>query len=150
MQPSIKNDLVYLLRILDSIGKIKIYSHGFKSPADFFDANEQQPFNASLALLVNIGEQVNKISDELRSTYPEIAWNKISDFRNRIAHDYSGIDKFITYEIIKTHLPTLNKDIEAIIAEQLSKGTFDRNELNAAKDSIYYRHVDFDALNREQ
>ena len=147
MQPSIKNDLVYLLRMLDAIGKIRVYSTEYDHPEDFFNAQAQQPFNASLALLANIGEQSKKVSETLRKKYSDIAWNKISAFRNRIAHDYAGIDRFITYDIIKTHLPVLEQKIHSVIVEQISLGIFDKNELLAAKGSAYYTHVDFSALN---
>jgi uncharacterized protein with HEPN domain len=146
MQPSIKNDLVYLLRILESVGKISIYSRGYKTELEFFEANDQQPFNACLALLMNIGEQANKLSNELRETYPYIAWKEVKAYRNRVAHDYTGIDKFITFQIITEHLPALQASIQKIIEEQIAKGNFDVNEALAAKGSSYYRHVDFTGL----
>ncbi|HLG34640.1 MAG TPA: HepT-like ribonuclease domain-containing protein [Bacteroidia bacterium] len=143
MQPSIKNDLVYLLRILESIGKIKLYSQSFSKATDFFEANEQQNFNASLALLLNIGEQASRISDELMRKYPDVEWDEIKKFRNRIAHDYTGIDKFITYEIIVNDLPELLETVRKIISEQLETGVFNKQELMAAIGNMYYRHVDF-------
>jgi len=146
MQPEIKNDLVYLLRMLESAGKIHLYSDQFKNPVNFFDANDQQHFNASLALLMNIGEQSVKLSDELKNIYSGIEWEKIKNFRNRIAHDYTGIDRFITYEIIKEDLPRLEIDLQKIITEQIGSSNFDMNELLAAKGNQYYAHVDFDEL----
>lgn len=143
MQPSIKNDLVYLLRILESIGKIQIYSGKFSKPLEFFEANDQQNFNAPLALLLNIGEQASRISSELAANYPGVKWDDIRKFRNRIAHDYTGIDKFITHEIIVNDLPTLSDAIQKIISAQIASGTFDKNELAAARGNIYYSHVDF-------
>ena len=146
MQRSIKNDLVYLLRACESIGKIKIYSKGFTDSIDFFEANEQQNFNASLALLLTIGEQISKISDELKSKYESIKWSDIRNFRNRLAHDYTGIDKFITYEIIENDLTVLQDNIHTIIEAEVIAGNFDVKELIAAKGNQYYRHVDFNNL----
>ena len=143
MQSSIKNDLVYLLRILESIGKISLYSESYSEPMSFFEANEQQPFNASLSLLMNIGEQSTKLSEELRLKYIDVAWNEIRTYRNRAAHDYTGIDKVITFQIIKEHLPKLNNAVILIIKEQLAKSVFDKEELLAAQGNSYYRHIDF-------
>jgi uncharacterized protein with HEPN domain len=56
--------------------------------------------NAPLTLLANIGENVSKITEELKKEYPNIEWQKIKDFRNRIVHDYVGIDLAVVYEII--------------------------------------------------
>lgn len=144
MQPAIKNDLVYLLRILESIEKIQIYSNQFTEPEEFFSANEQQNFNATLALLLNICEQSSKLSKQLTETYQQIKWKEIYGYRNRLAHDYTGIDQFITFEIIRNDLPVLKNDLTKIISEQLRNKNFDAEELNAARGSEYYRHIHFD------
>ena len=47
MQPGLKNDLVYLLIMLESAGKIGVYSHEYSNARDFYDAREQMNFNAS-------------------------------------------------------------------------------------------------------
>ena len=60
----------------------------------FFQMNDQLNFNAALNLLANIGESTSKISEDLKMEYPKINWTKIKDFRNRIVHDYLGIDLF--------------------------------------------------------
>ncbi|WP_020598321.1 HepT-like ribonuclease domain-containing protein [Spirosoma panaciterrae] len=69
-----KTDLVYCLRILEAIGKIKVYAAGFDDPFVFFEANEQKDFNASLLQLLHIGEQVNRLSEQTKSAYSQIPW----------------------------------------------------------------------------
>jgi len=77
MLPSIKNDLMYLLNILESIEKTLLYLKDCSSAEVFYELNDQLNFNASLNLLANIGENVNKISEELKQIYIDIEWNKI-------------------------------------------------------------------------
>jgi predicted nucleotidyltransferase len=55
------NDLLYLLNILDHIGKIWKYTEKMNSAEELFEFNEQMNLNASLTLLANIGENVSKI-----------------------------------------------------------------------------------------
>lgn len=144
MQPSIKNDLVYLLLILESIGKIQLYSKEFSTATDFFQANKQMNFDACLLLISNIGEQSNKISSELKNKNGSIEWKKIKAMRNRIAHDYTGIDFEKVFEIVKNELPNLKFQIQSIIKIEISNGNFLLEELNVAKaSSTYYIHVDF-------
>ena len=143
MQPNIKNDLLYLLGILESIGKIEKYTEICFDADDFYFANEQLNFNASLNLLGNIGELCSKISAELQKKYKNIEWRKIKDFRNRIAHNYAGLDIYIIFEIIKTELPLLQKDIEKLLKTEFENLTFDINEVNAAKNSKFYAHINF-------
>ena len=58
MSPNEKNDLLYLLNILEYIGKIWKYTENTKSVEELFELNEQMNLNASLTLLANIGENV--------------------------------------------------------------------------------------------
>lgn len=81
-------DLLPLLIILESIGKIEVYAKNFDEPIDFYQADDQLKFNASLLLLSNIREYSHRVSNELKSNYSEIDWKNIKNLRNRIAHDY--------------------------------------------------------------
>ena len=59
------NDLLHLLSVIESIEKVKVYSHAIATAESFFDYNEQLNFNATLTLLIHIGETVGKFSDDL-------------------------------------------------------------------------------------
>jgi uncharacterized protein with HEPN domain len=143
MLPNEKNDLLYLLNILEYIGKIWKYTDAINNEEELFELNDQMNFNASITLLVNIGENVSKITEKIRSDYPNIEWQKIKDFRNRIVHDYVGIDLAIVYEIISHDLKLLKPEIEKIISEKLENKIFDIEEIQICRDSIYYKHIDF-------
>ena len=141
---SANRDLLPLLVILESIGKIQVYVNGFQTAEDFLWAESQVRFNASLLLLSNIGEYVKKISDETRDAYPTFPWKKVRALRNRIAHDYTGIDYERVFDIIQNHLLPLKRSIEIIIKEGFEKRIFDRNECEVAKNSVFYKHVNFE------
>jgi uncharacterized protein with HEPN domain len=146
MQPNIKNDLLYLLGILESVGKINRYVLPCTTADDFYFFNEQMNFNASLNLLANIGELSSKTSGELKTKYTGIDWQKVKDFRNRIVHDYAGLDIYIVFKIIHTELPVLTEEIQRIIRQELSLHIFDIEEINIARNSVFYAHIDFPAL----
>ena len=146
MLPSEKNDLLYLLNILEYIGKIWKYTEKVNDAEELFELNEQMNLNASLTLLANIGENVPKITENLKQEYTGIEWQLIKDFRNRIVHDYIGIDLAIVYEIINTNLKSIKLEIEKIIKDKLKQKIFDLEEINVCKDSKYYTHIDFDEI----
>ena len=54
-----------------------------------------------------IGEAANRLPDDFKDRYPEIDWHKIRGFRNRIVHDYMGIDYSIVWQIKLEFLPGL-------------------------------------------
>ena len=143
MQSDIRNDLVYLLRVLESIGKIQLYKGRIDDPIEFFQINDQQAFNASLLLLINIGEHVGRVSEDMKTSYTHIPWQQIKDLRNRVAHNYVGIDRFITFDIILNELPKLKIEFENIIRLELLDGHFDVTEYELARKSEYYSHIDY-------
>jgi len=137
-------DLLPLLVILESICKISIYAKGFQTAQDFFLADDQVRFNGSLLLLSNIGEHVGKISDDIKSKYPSIPWRQVRGLRNRIAHDYTGIDYEMVFDVIHNDLPTLKTDLETLLKEGFDSNFFDINECQAAQNSIFYKHINFE------
>ena len=146
MSPNEKNDLLYLLNILEYIGKIWKYTEETKDVEDLFELNDQMNLNASLALLANIGENVSKITENLKQEYSNIEWQQIKDFRNRIVHDYVGIDLAIVYEIITNDLKELKPKIEKIINKKTNQKIFDIEEIKISKESRFYKHIDFNEI----
>ncbi|MGL4934496.1 MAG: HepT-like ribonuclease domain-containing protein [Cetobacterium sp.] len=149
MLQNITNDLLYVLSILESIGKLQKYSNDYDDPEIFFDANDQMPFNASLSLLVNIGEASGKISKELKDKNLDIPWKILKDFRNRVAHDYVNLDIFIVFDVIKNRLPGIKENFEKIISIELLNKNFAKEEYEACIGNRYYKHVDFEKINSE-
>jgi len=143
MSPHKENDLLYLLNILEYSGKIWKYTENITNAEEFYEYNDQLNLNASLTLLANIGENVGKISEELKQEYQGIEWQSIKDFRNKIVHNYEGIDIEIVFEIITQDLRELKPKIEQIIAKKIEEKIFSIDELNLAKESEFYKYIDF-------
>jgi len=124
MSPNIANDLLYILSILESIGKLSEYTKGYSDAEEFFEAANQMPFNASLSLLVNIGEASGKMSKELREKHVNIPWKTMKNFRNRVAHDYVNLNIFIIFDVIKDKLPSILENLEDIVSVELNNKNF--------------------------
>lgn len=95
--PFSDQSLLYILTSLECIEKINIYISGFDKSKDFFYSHDQQPFNASCHLLLAIGEECGKIDETLKDEFSFVDWANIIGLRNRIAHDYRGIDFDIVF-----------------------------------------------------
>lgn len=67
--------------------------------------------------LYNIGEQVYKLSPELKSCYPDIPWNLISGLRHRLVHDYEGINWSVIVEVVFDDMPRFVNRIKQICTE---------------------------------
>ncbi len=62
-----------------------------------------------------IGEAAKNLSKDLRDSYEEVEWNKIVGTRDKLIHQYFCID--LLYDIVKTNLPLLKKQIQKILKE---------------------------------
>ena len=62
-----------------------------------------------------IGEASNLLPDEIKDKYPEIDWHRIRGFRNRVVHDYFGVDLQIVWKITFDQIPGLISEIVRII-----------------------------------
>ena len=65
--------------------------------------------------LYNIGEQVYKISDEMKREYPEIIWNVVAGLRHRLVHDYEGINWSIIVDVIFDEMNDFVKSIKKFL-----------------------------------
>ncbi len=86
-------NLLYLLRVLEAIERILPYPKEYNTAEEFLFTNHQKDYNASLLLMMQIGEQVAKISNITKHKFPEIKRQIIKGFRNKVFHEYVSIDK---------------------------------------------------------
>lgn len=61
--------------------------------------------------LSQIGELVNRLTADYMTKYPEVPWFKMRGLRNRIVHDYEGINLVLIWEIIDMDIKTLRETI---------------------------------------
>ena len=62
-----------------------------------------------------IEEAARKIPRETRDEHPEIEWKKISGRRDRLIHDYGGVDYLIVWDVAKIRVPQLTTQIWSIV-----------------------------------
>ncbi|MDR0394932.1 MAG: DUF86 domain-containing protein [Tannerella sp.] len=91
-------------KIIDYIGKIDY---------DTF-VSDSKTVDAVIRNFEIIGEAANRLPDEYKAAYPEIDWLRIRGFRNRIVHDYFGIDYSIVWQIKETYLPQLIENLNRL------------------------------------
>ncbi len=108
-----KREILLLLDdMLQSAQKIKRYTQGLDY--DSFLADDKT-IDAVVRNFEIIGEAANRIDPDFRDKNPEIEWKRMRGFRNRIVHDYFGIDYEIVWSIIDTYLDEMIDWLEAII-----------------------------------
>lgn len=84
-----KDNLIYIHHIRDCIRKINTYTKDI-SQDDFL--NNSLVHDAVIRNFEIIGEATKKLSDDFRAKYPDIEWRKIAGMRDKLIHDYIGVD----------------------------------------------------------
>ena len=97
--------------ILESCHKIIAYAEGMTYD-DF--VKDSKTIDAVIRNFEIIGEAANRLPDDFKESYAEIDWHRIRGFRNRIVHDYMGIDYEIVWEIRDKYLIELIASLEKI------------------------------------
>jgi uncharacterized protein with HEPN domain len=106
-----RSDDLLLNDILESITKIKLYTSNLN-----FDSfiNDSKTVDAVIRNFEIIGDASNRLSEVFKENNVEIDWFRIIGFRNRIVHDYMGIDFEIVWSIIQNDIDSLLLNIEKI------------------------------------
>lgn len=63
--------------------------------------------DATLYRLQTLAESTQRLSPDLKRSYPEIPWDDINGFRNRVVHGYLGVNLEIVWDIVERDLPAL-------------------------------------------
>lgn len=130
---------MYILTILESIEKINIYAQPYKSAEEMFESNDQLSYNAVCHLLLAIGEESKKIEDTLKEEIAIVSWDAIAGLRNRLAHDYRGIDPNLVYHIVTNELEPLKQACISL----LKIVSIQKSDLNKLVKTFWYRHLGY-------
>ncbi|MDI6779517.1 MAG: DUF86 domain-containing protein [Bacteroidota bacterium] len=68
-----------------------------------------------------IGEAANRISKSFQLENPQVEWRQIIGLRNRVIHDYFGIDYEIVWQVVTVDLKKLKKKLKDIICLKIKK-----------------------------
>jgi uncharacterized protein with HEPN domain len=108
----VKDDRAYLEHIRDAIDDIATYT---RAGRDAFFA-ERMRQDATLRKLAVIGQAVKNLSDVSRSREPEIPWKQIAGLRDKVIHDYFGVNLEIVWGVVERDLPRLRPAVGRLLA----------------------------------
>ena len=107
-----RDDTVYLRHILDSIERIERYIEGLTEHDFLVDELRQDAVIRQLSIM---GEAVKQLSDEIRDDYPSVPWQDIAGMRDKLIHDYLGVDLEAVWGTVTRDLKPLKNVVQNIL-----------------------------------
>ena len=111
-----KNPIEYLKHILDECKFIKSVITPELEKNDFLE-NETLKCASTRSLEI-IGEATKKISADFKYRWNTISWKNMAGMRDRLIHDYMGVNYSIVWDVVKNKIPELHDQIEKVIEEE--------------------------------
>jgi uncharacterized protein with HEPN domain len=104
--------LDFIEDIYEAIINVERFTDGLAYEA--FVSDEKTLYAVRTGLQI-IGEASAKIPERIRAQHPDIPWRQIISFRNRIVHEYFGLDVRLIWATIQHDLPELKPKIEQLL-----------------------------------
>lgn len=104
-------DDAFLLDILKA-ARLALEFRGAADRSSFLDDAKTQA--AILHQLLVIGEAVKRLSEEFRTTHPQVPWKLIAGTRDKLIHHYEGVDLEEVWTMVTSDLPRLVRFVEPL------------------------------------
>jgi len=82
---------------------------------------DRKTVNAVLRSLEVLGEAAKKIPQDVRAKHSEIPWRDIAGMRDKLIHEYHGVDLEIVWKTVQEDVPSLLPRIEKVLAEERAR-----------------------------
>ncbi len=105
-----KDERTYLTHAIEAIDAITDYTADGQK-AFFSDGKTQDAVIRNIEI---IGQAVKGISDDARALEPAVPWRQIVGMRDKLIHEYFGVDLVLVWDVVEQELPILRPQLEKL------------------------------------
>jgi uncharacterized protein with HEPN domain len=117
----VKDERTYLTHAIEAIDAIRDYTADGQK-AFFSDGKTQDAVIRNIEI---IGQAVKGISEDTRALEPAVPWRQIAGMRDKLIHEYFGVDLALVWDVVERELPVLRPRLEKLserLADDASSG----------------------------
>jgi uncharacterized protein with HEPN domain len=107
-----KDPIEYIRHIQDECSYILSVSKSLSKDQFLDDETLKRAVIRSLEI---IGEATKKIPADFRIKWSEIQWKNMAGMRDRLIHDYIGVNYSIIWDVVKNKIPELHQQISEVL-----------------------------------
>ena len=111
--PEGRRDRDFLEDICEALRRIKDYTATL-TYEDFMQVAMVQ--DAVIRNLEILGEAAKRLTPDLKETHAEIPWRSISGMRDRLIHDYFGVNYSVVWTVAEREVPILLAQVEVLLS----------------------------------
>jgi uncharacterized protein with HEPN domain len=107
-----RDSRLYLDDILDAIEKIEKYVNGLTFE-EF--SQDSKTVDAIVRNFEIIGEATKHIPAETKEKHPRIPWKMMAGTRDKLIHEYFGVNLQVLWKAVKEDIPPLKRSIKQLL-----------------------------------
>jgi uncharacterized protein with HEPN domain len=107
--------LDYIEDIADAMSDVMGFMENIQEYDDF--AADKKTIYAVTRAIEIIGEAAKKIPDKIKTDYSQIPWKEMAGMRDKLIHEYFGVDTKRVWNTFKKDIPNLIPLIDKILTD---------------------------------
>lgn len=103
-----RTDADLLDDIREAIARIAAYIGDMSYEAFLLDIKTQDAVIRNIEI---VGEAAKGVSDRLRNANPQVPWRSMAGMRDRLIHQYFGVNLDIVWQVVSCELPGIGSSL---------------------------------------
>jgi len=99
----------FIIDMIEAADMVASFIQGMNK--EQFLADKKTQFAVVRALEI-IGEAAKKVPDSIRSRYPDLPWREISGMRDKLIHDYFGVNNEVVWKTAVEDVPEIAANLK--------------------------------------